>query len=296
MKILKFSGIVLGVHLLALVLIFANPGCSSSTKPPSASETITAAEPAPTITVPGASSSGETASSTSAPTIAFNPDTSAINAGVRYSPTRPGTPAASNLQAEPVSNVTPATTYTVVKNDSLWKIAHKNHLTTAELAAANNLSANAQLQLGQKLIIPAKGVPPSATPTPTASAAAGTTSQLANATVVAKNGSEPFTHTVRPGETLSTIARRYGVKQGEIAVANNISDPQKIRAGMLLVIPGGWETPGGKAAKTEKAATTGTASMTPASTTYPEAAPKTPPPTSEVPVIQVEEAPAPKTP
>ena len=33
MKILKIFGIVVGIHLFALILIFANPGCSSTTKP-----------------------------------------------------------------------------------------------------------------------------------------------------------------------------------------------------------------------------------------------------------------------
>jgi LysM repeat protein len=294
MKILKFSGIVVGIHLLALVLIFANPGCSSSTKTaPSAGDTVTTVEPAPMITVPGANSSsgGESGASSPSP-IAFNSDTSAINAGVRYSPTRPG-PAASALQAEPL-NVTPATPYTVVSGDSLWSIAKKNHLSIAELAAANNLNPkSAKLQPGQKLIIPGKNVSEAKAQDPamaainqpgvksTTSATAARMSSDAGAST-----KEGIPHTVRSGETLSTIARRYGVKQGEIAVANNISDPQKIQAGMVLIIPGGWQTPGGKAAKTDSAA----APMdSPAPAEYPVTTAK---PAPEVPVIQVEEVPA----
>lgn len=298
MKILKFSGIVLGVHLLALVMIFANPGCSSSTKAkPAAADTVTAAEPPPTISVPSTSSSSDsTATSSTPPPITFNSD---INAGVRYSPTRPGTPAAAGLQAEPVSNVTPATTYTVVKGDSLWTIAHKNHLTIAELAAANNLTDKAKLKLGQKLIIPAKGPAASSAPAKTASTT-GATATSSTASATTKTGNEPLSHTVRPGETLSAIAKRYGVKQGEIAVANNITDPQKIRAGMILVIPGGWESANGKAARTEKAAPVDPAATAPSNMPSPASGgyemPKTTPPAQEVPVIQVEEAPAPKTP
>ncbi len=55
-------------------------------------------------------------------------------------------------------------------------------------------------------------------------------------------------HTVKAGETLSTIAKKYGVKYSDIAVANNITNPQSIRAGMELVIPG-WQPAGGKSAK-----------------------------------------------
>jgi LysM repeat protein len=49
---------------------------------------------------------------------------------------------------------------------------------------------------------------------------------------------ESTRHTVKPGETLGAIARKYGVKQGDIAVANNITDPRKIQPGQELVIPG----------------------------------------------------------
>jgi LysM repeat protein len=44
---------------------------------------------------------------------------------------------------------------------------------------------------------------------------------------------------VKAGEKLSTIAKKYGVTVGELATANNISDPSKIRAGQELVIPNG---------------------------------------------------------
>ena len=48
---------------------------------------------------------------------------------------------------------------------------------------------------------------------------------------------EATKHTVKPGETLGGIARKYGVRQGEIAVANNITDPRKIQPGQELIIP-----------------------------------------------------------
>jgi len=45
-------------------------------------------------------------------------------------------------------------------------------------------------------------------------------------------------HVVRPGETLWRIAHRYGVTVEEIARANGISDPSRVRAGRRLFIPG----------------------------------------------------------
>jgi LysM repeat protein len=294
MKILKFSGIVVGIHLLGLILILVNPGCSSSTKSaPSTGDTVAKADP--TITVP--SSSGSGAATDAPPAISFNPDTS-----VRYSPTRPNTPAASTLQTEPVTNVTPASTYTVVGGDSLWSIANKNHITINELAAANNLNAksNPKLRPGQKLIIPSKVAAPAKTPDHALSAASvaqpgTTTTPTANAdtSAMAKAGGasgDVVKHTVKSGETLSTIARKYGVKQGDIAVANNISDPQKIRAGMELTIPG-WQSP---ATKTSHAKSTPSEpAPKPATMTMPEIpVDSTPrPPASDVPVIQVDEVP-----
>ena len=78
MKILKIFGIVVGIHVFALVLIFANPGCSSSSKPaPAPVDTVAKTEPAPMITVPSASPS---LIGSAPPPMAFNPDAAATPA------------------------------------------------------------------------------------------------------------------------------------------------------------------------------------------------------------------------
>jgi LysM repeat protein len=46
-------------------------------------------------------------------------------------------------------------------------------------------------------------------------------------------------HTVQPGETLSSIARRYGTTWQAIAQANNLSNPNQIYVGQKLKIPTG---------------------------------------------------------
>jgi LysM repeat protein len=46
------------------------------------------------------------------------------------------------------------------------------------------------------------------------------------------------THTVQAGETLSTIAKKYGVPVKTIQNANRIADPTKIMVGQSLFIPG----------------------------------------------------------
>ena len=47
---------------------------------------------------------------------------------------------------------------------------------------------------------------------------------------------ERKTHTVQPGETLSGIAQKYGVKVADLAAWNQIADPARIRAGAELVV------------------------------------------------------------
>lgn len=45
-------------------------------------------------------------------------------------------------------------------------------------------------------------------------------------------------HKVRPGESLGSIAKRYGVSTADLQRVNKISNPNKILVGMELVIPG----------------------------------------------------------
>ena len=42
---------------------------------------------------------------------------------------------------------------------------------------------------------------------------------------------------VKPGDTLSEIAERYHVKMSDIMRENNITNPDFIKAGSMLVIP-----------------------------------------------------------
>jgi len=50
-------------------------------------------------------------------------------------------------------------------------------------------------------------------------------------------------HTVRSGDTLSALAKRFGTSVSEIAKANNISNPNKILTGQKLSIPDGFDKP-----------------------------------------------------
>src|SRR5512139_2333863 len=62
-------------------------------------------------------------------------------------------------------------------------------------------------------------------------------------------GSAPGHHLVRPGQTLYSIGRMYGVSAWAIASANHLHNPNHIYAGQWLQIPhagpGGPGHPGG---------------------------------------------------
>jgi LysM repeat protein len=60
-----------------------------------------------------------------------------------------------------------------------------------------------------------------------------------------------FCHTVRPGETVSSIAAKYGVTVQAIVQANHLSNPNLIYVGQCLIIPtAAPKPPAGKVCKT----------------------------------------------
>jgi LysM repeat protein len=111
--------------------------------------------------------------------------------------------------------------YTVIKGDSLAKIAKKNGVSLKALEAANPGVIPTKLKVGQKLTLPAGGkTSADATASPAvAGGDAGTTS-----------------YTVKSGDTLTKIAKAHGVKVKALQAANNLSTT-KIKVGQKLTIP-----------------------------------------------------------
>jgi LysM repeat protein len=312
MKILQIFGAVVAVHLLAFIFIFASPGCQSGPGPvPTPDATVpTAVEaPAPVSFAPVMPSAQPVDLSAPAPSYAGSSGHAA--------PTRPGSAAAVAVmpEAKPAVEVAPVTTYVVGRGDSLWSIAKKNHLTVAELAKANNLGTGSTLQPGRKLFIPGK---PGAMAAPVAAKEAASTPAAtaeSAAPTAGKAGIDSVKHTVQVGESLGIIARKYQVSVGELATANNITDPSKVRAGQQLIIPGfktvtTKNTAAAKSGAAPKSAVKpAPADKTVAATPPPPAAPKfeimAPPPgqdldsglkdtNTEVPTVKVEDNSEPK--
>lgn len=130
----------------------------------------------------------------------------------------PGSGEAVQPPAQPAT--TPAPTeppapfvYVVQLGDTLSSIADQFGVDWREIAAANGIAGPTYtIYRGQRLVIP--GVTP--TPVPTEAL---------------------LTHTIQPGETLYSIAVRYGVTVQELMQANNLTDPDLIYPGQVLIIP-----------------------------------------------------------
>ena len=119
------------------------------------------------------------------------------------------------------------TMYEIKSGDTLAKIARKHGTTVAQLMAFNNLRSD-MVRAGDKLAIP---------DTTTTVGPAAVAVEMAKPSA-SKASTSDHKHVVASGESLTVIARRYGVKIGDLALANKIGDPSLIRPGQELVIPG----------------------------------------------------------
>jgi LysM repeat protein len=102
--------------------------------------------------------------------------------------------------------------YTVRAGDTLSAIAQRLGVSASALADANGLDDPNRIVAGQVLELPGGG---------------------------GGGGAGGRVHVVRSGETLSSIARRYGVSVSGLASANGLENPNAVRAGARLSVPGG---------------------------------------------------------
>jgi LysM repeat protein len=128
--------------------------------------------------------------------------------------------------------------YTVRAGDYRSAIAARFGVTVTAIVQANNITNPNLIRVGQQLWIPGAGAPaPTASPTPTGTSEPTATPQP---TETPAGG---FYYTVRSGDTLSGIAARFGTTVTAIMQANNITNPNLIRVGQQLWIPGGSGSP-----------------------------------------------------
>lgn len=125
------------------------------------------------------------------------------------------------------------TTYTVVKGDTVSHIAARTGSSVAAIVAANHLDGRAFIRIGQVLTIPsASGAPAAAVTTVSATVATVPTVKAVNAPTSVSR------YTVAAGDTLSSIASRFGTTVAAVAAANGLDSRGLIRIGQGLDVPG----------------------------------------------------------
>ena len=200
------------IAILLLALALALTGCVKPRPTPTPMPTKVALRPSATATVSAASS---TATPTPTPPATAQPTVEA-------------TPTATEAAQAPTAPATGEVTYQVRWGDTLSSIARAYSTTVEAIMARNPRITNAsQLYAGMVLVIPA------GTTTPPTGAA----------TPAAPSG----TYVVQRGDTLSSIARRFGTTVQALLEANpSLTDRNTVYAGQRLVIPAGATSPGGE--------------------------------------------------
>ncbi|WP_294945282.1 LysM peptidoglycan-binding domain-containing protein [Sulfurivirga sp.] len=101
----------------------------------------------------------------------------------------------------------PALRHRIRRGESLWTIARRYGVSVRQLARYNGLSVHRSLRPGQILDIPLRHA-----------------------------GRRPITHTVKPGENLWLLARRYGATVDALRRWNGLSAHPVLRPGQKLII------------------------------------------------------------
>ncbi|MBX3082681.1 MAG: LysM peptidoglycan-binding domain-containing protein [Anaerolineae bacterium] len=143
------------------------------------------------------------------------------------------------------------TRYTVQPGENLFRIALKYNVTVSDIAAANGISDVTHIYAGQVLIIPNGDTTSQPNNPPPAE------SQPAEQQPVAASqpAGEGVYHTVQRGESLKSIAAKYGVTWQQLVDANNLANPNVIYVGQRLFVPGVASAPASHPPAEEAAAT-----------------------------------------
>lgn len=122
----------------------------------------------------------------------------------------------------------------VQSGESLGGIATKYGTSVEAIQSVNRISNPNRIYVGMELVIPAEGaeVPPEAL----TSTSGGSRAVPQVGSQTRTSSRETVTHTVQSGESLSTIAERYGVKTSELMRWNQVSNANRVYAGQKLTV------------------------------------------------------------
>jgi LysM repeat protein/predicted esterase len=135
--------------------------------------------------------------------------------------------------------------HVVSQGHTLGKIARRYNVTIEAICTANGIERRQPIQVGQKLIIPARDDKDGRR----AAQARLRGDFKPKGSSRRRGGGKPRSHIVDKGQTLGGIALRYHVPIDAICTANGISRSQPIRIGQKLVIPAEDDRDGRRAAR-----------------------------------------------
>ncbi len=136
--------------------------------------------------------------------------------------------------------------YTVARGDTLGRLSTRFGVSLSALISANSIVNPNLIFVGQRLWVPGQEGAPTPTPPPVA-----TPTPMPTATSAPPNTPQPtatptargFWYTVQAGDSLSSIATRFGTSVAGIVQANNLANPNVITVGQRLWISGSGSTP-----------------------------------------------------
>jgi len=182
------------------------------------------------------------------------PQPAAVGAAAENPPAAVPVAAAAPVATKPVAVAaapSAAVVHVVYHGDTLHSIAHRYHVSVAELARANNLDTSAKLKLGSRLNVPAKvaaAVPVVATTQPVAAAPAAApklasaaapqqTARLAQASPAAEDGAPEST--VKAAEATGALPTFRWPVRGKVIAGYGAKTNGKANDGINLAVPEG---------------------------------------------------------
>ena len=151
-----------------------------------------------------------------------------------------------------VDNSYAENSYKVRKGDTVSRIAKKFGVSADELREANNLDSD-KLSVGRRLILPEKESVVAAPPT---AKKRDVTAHDTDKAAAKDRGNETteigyIYHRFQPGESLASIAKKYGLTVSELRSINDIKR-RKIAIGQNLIVGNTFENDGEKSSRARK--------------------------------------------
>lgn len=203
---------------------------SPPTETPTSTATTAVVVPTATTAVPTATSEDDEPTPT--------PETGSVPTATSFqiSPTATNPPATGG-NTTPIPEEFPGTVFhTVQSGDTVGRLAVLYGSSISAIITANGLDESALIRVGQGLVIPVR-IPNPATETPSPTSHVPPVITATPGTPATGGPTGTTSYLVQPGDTLSTIARRFNTTLDTLIQLNGIANANRIFSGQRLVVP-----------------------------------------------------------